>query len=310
MALVPYIWNTVRLLKPAPLFDRLTEEITNKSILDTIHNEQIKTDKESTLQPILDIVNGSIMKYDYGTAKYGLRAIGNKANDILKNRDIDKKEKKEISEHIFSHIVSAGQLAISKDNERSTSEIIAILCSNGITSVEQELEEVAFKTIISIRLLGVNALNNKLEFLATDACSSLRKVGEKSVEKDLKILTKQGGWWEIRSIKDIGMISAKYKLEYSIMVVANSIDLIGIAAVKHRLKGTIQMTIDSLEEVGMEAAKYKFIGGIRNVSASLGIMKDEMFGKEEFKNEEQKAINSHINILNILKKLEQNIEQE
>ena len=54
LALVPYIWNTVRLLKPTPMFMILAEDVTYQNILGVVK----KADIEDPLQPIVDIVSG------------------------------------------------------------------------------------------------------------------------------------------------------------------------------------------------------------------------------------------------------------
>lgn len=265
VALIPYIWNTIRLLKPAPMFDILAENVTYQNILEAIK----KTDTEDPLQPIVDIVSGSIMKYDYYTAKQGLMAIGSKANIIFKNEIRDKENEKTISDIILNHLTSIGLLAISKENEQSTNEVIFILSKIGITALEQANEEQVSDTITKIRKLGKKAANKKMEDSTSKACSYLAEIGEKSIEINLELYSMQGGKWEIDSLKEIGLISIEFGMKFAITNALGFIELLGNVAANNGLTDTTEMAISSLEAIGMEAGKYKNIEAVRSVKAFL-----------------------------------------
>lgn len=87
VALAPYIWNTLEMLKPSTVIDRLAKEITGDNILKAIDKKPEKSGDKDPIQPIIDIVNCSIMKYDYETVRYGLEEIGNRYNHILRNEN-------------------------------------------------------------------------------------------------------------------------------------------------------------------------------------------------------------------------------
>lgn len=102
VALIPYIWNILDLMKPATVIDRLAERITSEKILKALEVKNI-IERDDPLQPIIDIMNASLMKYDYGTFREGLKAFQNATNDILDD-EISIDERKKIINHITYHL--------------------------------------------------------------------------------------------------------------------------------------------------------------------------------------------------------------
>jgi len=64
-----YIWNIMGLLTSGNIINRLTVEITKENLLNS---------EEDPIQPIMDIVHGSIMKYDIATTRVGLSTTQHK----------------------------------------------------------------------------------------------------------------------------------------------------------------------------------------------------------------------------------------
>jgi hypothetical protein len=77
--LIPYIYEIFCLLKPETIIMKLSEEIDADS-----------SSEEDHLQPIVDIVISSLMKYDYETMRYGIKAIEVKICHILEKRTLKK----------------------------------------------------------------------------------------------------------------------------------------------------------------------------------------------------------------------------
>ena len=72
--LVPYLWNILDLLKPENIINRLKIDITKDTLLNS---------EEDPIQPITDIVHGSIMKYDIATTRVGLKAVTERVIEII-----------------------------------------------------------------------------------------------------------------------------------------------------------------------------------------------------------------------------------
>jgi hypothetical protein len=126
VALVPYIWNTLDMLKPSTVIKVLSEEITKGNILSAIKDDSLKPNEIDPIQPIIDIVRGSMMKYDYETIREGLIAIGERTKRILENKTFEKDEKENIAQHVFFHLERVEKLAV-----RTNGETISHRCDTG-----------------------------------------------------------------------------------------------------------------------------------------------------------------------------------
>jgi hypothetical protein len=64
IALIPYIRNILDLLKPSAVIGKLTERITEKSILAAASADGKLIEKDDPIPPIIYIMNASLVKYD------------------------------------------------------------------------------------------------------------------------------------------------------------------------------------------------------------------------------------------------------
>ena len=124
-AIVPYVLNTVDFLKPTNIIKILSHDITESKILRHIesvkkHNEdRTKPIEEDPVKPIVDIIHGSIMKYDIATTSIGVNAITNRAIEII---DLDQEEN--ISKHFCDHLERVGRLTVNKMDEELTIDLL------------------------------------------------------------------------------------------------------------------------------------------------------------------------------------------
>ncbi len=124
IALIPYMWNVLDLMKPSVVIDKLTERITEKNVLTAASADGKLIEKDDPIQPIVDIMNASLMKYDYGTFREGLRAIWNSTINIL-DKNLDKNEKENIINHVLYHLETVKGLSAESDEGRLVDEVIA-----------------------------------------------------------------------------------------------------------------------------------------------------------------------------------------
>jgi hypothetical protein len=133
VALVPYIWKILDMLKPSTVINMLAEKITKQSILYAIGDSTQPNVENDPIQPIIDIVHGALMKYDYATVKDGLRAIGKRADNTFESGTFETDEEVKISKLIVDHLTRVGKLATIKEDEDSTVEVITNLHKIGMT---------------------------------------------------------------------------------------------------------------------------------------------------------------------------------
>lgn len=229
VALVPYIWNTLNLLKPSTVINMLAERITNQSILSIE-----KSVDDDPILPIIDIVRSSLIKYDHDTLREGLRAIKDRVNNILKNEIFRKdristgeflfksvtsegevkyhfeKDKGKEFNHIFAHISRIGKLAASNKNEDSTIEVITTLRENGMTAAKQKLEEATSYAVHALGEVGKASAEQKLNYATLRAVNALEEIGiTAATELKFVIMT-----WDVeQAIEAIKKLADEQKLD-------------------------------------------------------------------------------------------------
>ena len=184
MALVPYMLKMFEMLKPSTVINMLAERITRQSLQSAIKSEQ-KVNQNDQIQPIVDIVHGALMKYDYETLRDGLKAIGDKAGNIFENENFERDEEVKISKLIIDHITRVGKLSIIKGDEDSTVEVITNLRKIGITTAKRKLEFATYMSILSIQNIGLLAVEKKLDWTTIEAVISVGGVGKVAAENKL-----------------------------------------------------------------------------------------------------------------------------
>jgi hypothetical protein len=261
-SLIPYILNTLNLLKPSTVIKMLSERITKQRILLALKEKKI--DENDPIQPIIDIVRSSLMKYDYETVRDGLRAIGDSTNNILKNETFEEMEETKVSEHVFAHLTRVGRLAVSQEDDDSTLEVIINLCENGKTAVERGLHgAAAAQAIDSIRNIGKVAVKRELEISAVQAINSLKEIGKTVVEKKLQITQ------PINSLTKVGIAAAQQKLEEATFEAALSLGEVGKATAERKLNLATGYVAFCLRDLGKVAAEQKLMKALEQVALSL-----------------------------------------
>jgi len=166
VALVPYIWKILDMLKPSTVINMLAERITKENILlafdNGIHENPANPEKDP-IQPIIDMVRGSLGKYDYETVRTGLNAIRNRTIHIFKNEKFQIYEQQKIFHNIFSHIANIGKQSANIKDEDSIVEVINCL-EKIVTAVSEngEIQDVMRLGAQSIRNVGMQQLNMNL----------------------------------------------------------------------------------------------------------------------------------------------------
>ena len=290
-ALIPYLLSSLDIMKSSNVINRFAERINKENILSGVSESEaivakssinpnfsylysdilrpvIEIDKDP-VQPIIDIVHASMMKYDYETMRYGLKVLENYMTKILK---VDKLEKDDVTivKHIFTHLERVGKLAASRDDEDSVMEVSTTIFMIGKISVEQKYENVAGMATNGIKNIGRLVIKKEMEELIITMA-------------DL--------------ITEIGRDSAKNALDFSTSVTLNSLGIIGKATSKHDqqdLEDTVVIA-GSIQEIGKKAVKYNLNQSVFYAANSLGEL-----GKSSSENNQIKTTLVIMNYLNEL----------
>lgn len=256
VALGPYIWNTLEMLKPSTVIKMLTGEITAQRILDVAGKTKEKPDDKDPIQPIIDIVNGSIMKYDYETQRIGLKAIGDCGsrilNMVLKNdgeapnrsraAGYSDKDKIKIAKHILKHLVKVGNLTINKEDGYFTFEVVKNMTQIGLTSIKN-FDDEPFGIAFYFGEIGKAAAKKNLLDEICWVSFDLGEIGETAAKYGRKEMPIQATIY----LSEMGKISAEKELLDAVSHVIASLRRIGTTGAY--LEGVAKESIESLEIV-------------------------------------------------------------
>ncbi len=254
VVLIPYMRNIMDLLKPESIINRLTIEITKDNLLNS---------KEDSIQPVMDIVHGSIMKYDIETTRVGLKAVTDR---IIKVIDSDGEVK--ISDRFCDHLHRVSRFAASRADDESTSEVIENLEKFGRSTAEKGFEYATaltaefleavgnaaaekglvvatLRALESLEAVGVTATEKGLEKTARHAALYLGQFGKSTAEKGLGGITKQIA----RSLGDVGKAVAEKRLGDATVQAAESLGDVGRTATEKGLEAATKQAAESLAEL-------------------------------------------------------------
>lgn len=312
IALIPYIWNTLNLLKISTIFDNLSEAITKDNIISAVKEENKQNYGNDPIQPIIDILLVSIMRYDYDTLRIGLDNIEKRLNNIFQTHITDEEEQK-ISNHIFTKIARIGKLTAIRDDEDSTLEILNNLAKIGATTIRNKQKSATKNVFSSLEIVGKAAAIQKLEDATCKSIIYFFNLGRGAVEQDNKTasnfsiihLQKMGKIaakqnliaqtnFSVQYLGDIGMLTIKHEDEKTTKNAVYSLYEVGKVTVEQKLRFPTIMTLISLGKIGMSAVDQK-LEVINNVNDSLGNV-GVLATEQEIKN----ASNVSINILETL----------
>ena len=172
-SLIPYMETTLDLLKPSTVINMLSSDITMQNVLSAIKDKKDGNDENDPIQPIIDIMRSSLMKYDYETLKDGLKGISNRTNLLLQEKFKDE-DKEDLLSHVIHHLSRFGRLAANRGDDDSTFQVINHMTEIGFTATKQELKDATFDAIEAITILGIEAAHNNLRITVTKTRNILK----------------------------------------------------------------------------------------------------------------------------------------
>jgi hypothetical protein len=233
-----YFGNTINLLNPANIIHRLQIGITKDNLLNT---------EDDPIQPVMDIVHGSIMKYDIATTRIGLKAVTNRMIEI-----IEPDNQKEISDRFCEHLQRVSKLTISREDPESTEKVIENFEKFGKSATEKELTGAASTAVEFIEGVGVTAM--KMDFAVSgQALDSLEAIGNVAANKELENLA----WHVARYLRNFGLSAAEEGYEGVTKITAWHLKDIGIVFVEKGLQKAAGQAAESLVDLGVKCCRKK-----------------------------------------------------
>ncbi|MDD4528125.1 MAG: DUF2254 domain-containing protein [Candidatus Margulisbacteria bacterium] len=226
LSLILYIQNTLDLLKPSTIMSLLSEKITKNNILladpfnfssnlvlydtDLINNGVNIENREDPILPIVDVINSSLMKYDYEVARNGLLIIIKSSINILEDDSIENQEFKKIYTFFAKLFFNIGKLAIYKSDEKCAELVMNWFYRVTLIIIRKPDDHSVFSPdyVYAISKLGEIAAEQNNTRLIISAIRHLERNIEKSFESDMEYLQTR----ITTSIGNIGESCAEYKV--------------------------------------------------------------------------------------------------
>ncbi len=311
-ALVLYLFGALNIMKSSTVINVFARRITNEEILSSVSEYEkfaaktatslnysflysdilkpvVETDADP-IQPIIDIVHSSMMKYDYGTMRYGLKVLENYIINILRSNNFGRDEGV-IIKHILTHLERVGRLAASREDEDSVEEVVNVIFRVGRSSVKYGIENVAGEVVNSIKNIGRSVIKREMEDVEVVITDLIAGIGRYSVEKKLDFATSvtvnslgiigrdaskhaQQGLeetvWVAGYIHEICKFAIKQGLKESVFYSVNSIGDMGKYAARNDLPKTTIKIIEYLEDLGLTTLEVDLNGNTNNAVNYLG----------------------------------------
>jgi hypothetical protein len=172
--LISYVIHIFNIIEPSGNIEELSHKIIKENILN----------KKDVIQPIIDIVKGSIKESDVGTARFGLDIIGDRVIDIFEKEEFDEQEQKEINKKIFSYFAQVCDFSMYRDVRNSAIAAISNIEKIGIKAIEEGLEKIAGEAALYLSILGNDRRRVKFAYVAIEAVYSLSEMGKSAIEND------------------------------------------------------------------------------------------------------------------------------
>jgi hypothetical protein len=164
-----HIGNVINLLKPENIINRLAIEITEDRILNS---------EEDPIQPIVDIVHGSVMKYDITTTRVGLTAVTDRVNCEQK-----------IPMRFFAHLKQVSRLTVSKMDDESTAEVIKNWGDVLKEMAGEKCDLISHTDIIGFESFVASITKKELVHATSCAATSFGEITKIIIDKEKDYLT-------------------------------------------------------------------------------------------------------------------------
>jgi hypothetical protein len=281
-ALFFYMKNVLDLLNPSNIIKKLSDNITKEKIskhiksLEEHKEDRTKPIEDDPVQPIVDIIHGSVMRYDIATTSIGINAIADRAMDVMDSYSFS------ISAE-FKNDLHPGSIPKEFKNEfkKTGHPLVGSFTLEKIDitrkkwRVHDESGRELYRVIVdeNEELTGLIDLGAEIK-VSEHFCRHFKEIIRLTAKAD-----ETPTIYVIKNLKSLGVRTAEKKLEYATKEVLRS--LIGwIGIITERRFGDVTIhTINSLRSVGEIAAENKLEDAVSQAVKSL-----DMVGRDAAEN--------------------------
>jgi len=258
-----YMKNTIALLRPDRIITMLVAEINGENIHQNVWTDDI-------FQPVFDVINASMSRFDVTTTRTGLNMLSNRLLELLPS--FNNNEKRDIARYFCDHIKRSALVAIRSDDEGLIREIIWVLQNFGcrccktkdqeiinlvnltlryiaLQAIEKDMDSVSYGIAIAYKEIAIQAAESELNDVTVDVVSILGWISTKSADKGFDKTTKRF----IRALKIIGIYCGKKGLENPTTRVIEVFGGTCTHVADNMLKGSIFDVVEAIKDVAILA---------------------------------------------------------
>lgn len=167
VALVPYTYNVLLMLRPSGIIKILSEEISRETLV-----------KGDPIYPIIEIMKKSIGKYDLETIQEGMKSIRSKSSEMFMIEELEERALRYSGRLFEEHLSELGDLAVARGDQNSVNELLEGICSLGQGALNQGFLVVAMKAVQLIGNIGRIACGHFLKRSTIHATELLFSFGK------------------------------------------------------------------------------------------------------------------------------------
>ncbi|MDF1556873.1 MAG: hypothetical protein P1P80_01635 [ANME-2 cluster archaeon] len=283
-------------------FERFSKEITRDNVLLTVQSSGSQMHERDPVQPVVDIIRGSIMKGELAPSMFGLAILKYNCIEQLTASGMRKYSLERVTTHFVGHIDEIGKLALRMDEDEAVTESIEALGEIGQCAVSRGLEapaddilrrvyeyydvlsmkdfEIMKLTITgAISKISIGAAAHNIDSIPSRSSTMLGTIAAAALRsKNTDTLNHT-----IAALYNIGMEAAGNSLEGAVRQTSLKMRDIGTLAVQNGLSVEGMHIVSNLEKMGVAAASNKLelgveqvIWSIKDIGLSYGYQREEM----------------------------------
>ena len=264
IALIPYIYYTLELLRPETFIKKNAKHLTKKTILQLENND--------FLNSIFDVVHSSIMKYDSATTREGLTSVSSQINNQISGKN-SASENSEIIKTYCAHLERSARQAIDLHDEEILSIILDQFEKIGTYCAKNEFDNPTWQVATVIveveKLLAAEEIPSSLNRLT----GLIRSIGIISIENNFNETP-----WRITFCMEniakhaINKIDAFDKFSVYTTILENSIDSLAEftrLGISKRQMSTVNQSLTYLKSIGEYSLNKESISPLYSIAGKV-----------------------------------------
>lgn len=199
IALIPYLWNTLDLLKPLRITELLVNKISIENLSSAVGHRQLdphsnpilewisyiflfsieKKKIDDPIQPVFDILTRSLINHDYETTRQGFELIQQSTNNIIESNYDNNSVFSLILDKIAIDFTSFTKFVIIKKEEDLILKSIKILHDIEEVAYIRNMKNVIITIVEAFDQIETLAAKQNIRSIEIDALKSLKQIRDK-----------------------------------------------------------------------------------------------------------------------------------